>query len=601
MNSFDYNSSGKFKGRLEISFLNRSFMAPKSAKHSQTMGGRKFMEITSIRRFVLIIVCLALIGCGPDEQSSKVKKDDSSKSENVKTGKTEKKYEPAYGDMLVSGSIADASVLLPILASDSASFDIAGLIYNGLVKYDKNIKLEGDLAESWTISDDKLSIIFKLRKGVKWHDGEPFTAKDVEYTYKAFVDPNTPTSYARDFLMVKEFQVIDDHTVKVTYDKPYAPALESWGQPILPSHLLEGKDLTTSPLKRAPVGTGPYKFKEWETQEKILVEANPDYFEGKPYIERRMTRVIPDLATMFLELKAQRLDQMALTPLQYRRQTSSDWWKEKYNKYKYLSFQYTYLGYNLKDWRFKDKLVRQALTTAINRESVVRGVLLGLGHVINAPYKPDTYWYNKNVKKYPYDPEKAKKMLAQAGWKDTDGDGILDKDGKPFEFTILTNQGNSQRKKAATIVQRDLKKVGIKTEIRVVEWAALLKNFIDERKFEALVMGWSIGVGPDQYVIWHSSQTAKNQLNFVSYNNPEVDKVLELGVSTYDRAERKKYYDKFQELIAEDQPYTFLYAPESLPIISSRVKGIEPAPIGIGHNYIKWFVPKPIQKYSITP
>jgi peptide/nickel transport system substrate-binding protein len=503
--------------------------------------------------------------------------------------------------MLVTGSIGDASVLLPILASDASSFEITGMIYNGLVKYDKNIKTVGDLAESWTISDDKLSITFKLRKGVKWHDGAPFTAKDVEYTYKAFIDPKTPTSYARDFLMIKDFQVIDDYTVKVTYEKPYAPALESWGQSILPSHLLEGKDLTKSPLRRKPIGTGPYKFKEWKTQEKIIVEANPEYFEGRPYIQRHLTRVIPDLATMFLELKAERIDQMPLTPLQYRRQTNSEWWDKNFNKYQYLSFQYTYLGYNLNDWRFKDKLVRQALTTAINRESVVQGVLLGLGQVINAPYKPDTYWYNDDIRKYPYDPEKAKKMLAQAGWKDTDGDGVLDKDGKPFKFTILTNQGNPQRKKAATIIQRDLKKVGIQTEIRVVEWAAFLKNFIDERKFEAIVMGWSIGVGPDQYVIWHSSQTKKHQLNFISYSNPEVDRLLEEGVSTYDRAERKKFYDKFQEHIAEDQPYTFLYAPKSLPIISSRVQGIKPAPIGISYNYIKWYVPKQLQKYEIAP
>ena len=369
---------------------------------------------------------------------------------------------PAYGDMMIRGSIGDASVLLPVLASDAASGDIIGYIYNGLVKYDKDINLVGDLAEKWEISEDNLRIRFYLRKDVKWQDGKPFTAKDVEFTYKLIIDPKTPTAYATDFLRVKEFRVLDPYTVEVTYNKPYAPALGSWGQSMHPAHLLEGQDVTKSPLKRQPVGTGPYKFSEWKTGDRIVVDSYHDYFEGRPYIDRVMTRTIPDLATMFLELKAGRLDLMTLTPLQYRRQTDTAWFKENFVRYKYIGFGYTYLGYNLKDWKFQDKKVRQALTTAIDRESIVQGVLLGLGQPAYTPYKPDTFWYNPNVKKFPYDPQKAKEMLAEAGWKDTDGDGILDKDGKPFEFTIITNQGNELRKNAATIIQRDLKRVGIK-------------------------------------------------------------------------------------------------------------------------------------------
>lgn len=385
----------------------------------------------------------------------------------------------------------------------------------------------------------------------------------------------------------------------MTYDKPYAPALGSWGQAIHPRHLLEGKDVTQSPLKRDPVGTGPYKFKEWVTGEKIVVDSYHKYFEGRPYIDRVLTRIIPDLATMFLELKAGRLDQMGLTPLQYKRQTDTQWFKERFNRYQYLTFSYTYLGYNLRDWKFEDKRVRQALTMAMNRESIVEGVLLGLGQVTNAPYKPDTMWYNHNVKKYPYDPEGAKRLLAEAGWKLENG--VMQKDGKPFEFTIITNQGNELRKNTATIIQSDLKKIGIDVKIRVIEWAAFLKNFINKRNFEACLLGWGIGIDPNQIDIWSSKKTGENELNFVSYNNPEVDRLLELGASVYDPEERKKYYDKFQEIVAEDQPYTFLYVQQALPIISSRFRGIDPAPIGIGHNFIKWYVPKQLQKYTIEP
>jgi len=551
---------------------------------------------TTTKKLLISVICtatLALVACQGSEKPAT--------SADVAGGadKPADQQQPAYGDMLVRGTIGDASVLLPVLASDSASTDITGLIYNGLVKYDKNIKLEGDLAERWEISEDNLTIRFYLRKDVKWQDGKPFTAKDVEFTYKMYIDPKTPTAYATDFLKVKEFKVVDPYTVEITYPKPYAPALGSWGQAMHPSHLLEGQDVTQSPLKRQPVGTGPYRFVEWNTGEKIVVDSNHDCFEGRPYIDRVMTRVIPDLATMFLELKAERLDQMGLTPLQYTRQTETPWFKKHFNRYKYLAFGYSYLGYNLQDEKFKDKKVRQALTTAINRESIVQGVLLGLGAVTDTPYKPDTIWYNHNVKKYPYDPAKAKQMLEEAGWKDTDGDGILDKDGKPFEFTIITNHGNDVRKNAATIIQRDLKEVGIKVHIRVIEWAAFLKNFINKRNFEACLLGWSIGIDPSQIEIWDSKKTGETQLNFINYQNPEVDELLELGASTYDLDERKKYYDRFQEILAEDQPYTFLFVQESLPIINSRFHGIVPAPIGISYDFIRWYVPKSLQKYTI--
>ena len=545
---------------------------------------------------LLALMCTILFLCSCSESGRTSGNNLKQKTESISA---EQNGGPAYGDMYISGSIGDASVLLPVLSSDSASAEISGYIYNGLVKYDRDIKLVNDLAEKWEISEDNLKIRFYLRKDVKWQDGQPFTAKDVEYTYKVYVDPKTPTAYATDFLRVQEFRIIDPYTVEITYEKPYAPALGSWGQGMLPAHLLEGKDITKSPLGRAPIGTGPYKFTEWKTGDRIVLDSYHDYFEGRPYIDRVMTRIIPDPATMFLELKAGKLDEMGLSPLQYRRQTDTPWFKENFVRYKYLANSYTYLGYNLQDWRFKDKKVRQAITTAINRESIVEGVLLGLGQPAYTPYKPDTFWYNPNVRKFPYDPQKAAQMLAEAGWKDTEGDGILRKDGKPFEFTIITNQGNELRKNAATIIQSDLRKVGIKVNIRVIEWAAFLKNFINKRNFEACLLGWTMGQDPNQIDIWNSKKTAERQLNFITYQNPEVDKLLELGVSTYDRNERKKYYDEFQEILAEDQPYTFLFVGYGLPIISARFRGIDPGPIGIYYNFPKWYVPKPLQKYHI--
>ena len=212
---------------------------------------------------------------------------------------------PTYGDIMVEGSIGDASNLIPLLSSDNASHSISGMIFNGLVKYDRDIKVVGDLAESWDISKDGLVITFHLRKNVRWHDGHPFTAEDVLYTYKVTIDPKTPTAYSGDFLKVKKAEVLGPYTFRVAYDKPFAPALMSWGAAILPKHLLDGKDITKSPLTRHPIGTGPYKFKEWVTGTKIVLVSNPDYYEGRPYLDGYIMRIIPDTATMFLELRAQ--------------------------------------------------------------------------------------------------------------------------------------------------------------------------------------------------------------------------------------------------------------------------------------------------------
>ena len=504
---------------------------------------------------------------------------------------------PAVGDAIIEGTIGEASTLIPLLASDASSHAVAGQIYNGLVKYDKTLAIVGDLAESFDISPDGLTITFHLRKGVSWHDGAPFTSRDVLYTYRVVIDPATPTAYAEDFKQVKTIAAPDDHTVKVTYATPFAPALASWSMNILPAHLLEGKDITKSLLARNPVGTGPYRFREWVAGQKIVLEANTDYFEGRPYIDRYIYRIIPDSSTMYMELKAGAIDLMSLTPVQFARQTTSTDFTSRFNKYRYPSSGYVYMGYNLRHPLFGDKRIRQAMTAAINKDELVHGVLFGMGQKAHGPIVPGRWAYNPNVKDIAYDSQHATKLLAQAGWKEKNSDGILVKNGKTFSFTILTNQGNLQRLMTAQIIQQRLKGVGIDVKIRVVEWATFLKEFVDKGNFEVVMLGWNISQDPDMYDIWHSSKTNTGELNFIGFKNAEVDRLLVEGRRTFDIEKRKKAYFRIQEILAEEQPYTFLYVPDALPVVSARIRGIEPAPAGIGHNQIRWFVPKAEQVY----
>lgn len=546
----------------------------------------------SLVEIVGLSICIALAGCSSPERT------DSGHAAEAGDLK------PAYGDTIVGGSIGDASVLIPMLAGDSASHEVAGQIFDGLIAYDRNLSdFEPRLAKSWEVSENGLDITFHLRDDVRWHDGEPFTARDVEFGFNAITDPDTLTAYAEDYLQVDTFEVVDDYTIRVSYSKPFAPALGSWGSlVVLPRHLLEGKPINehATEFGRHPVGLGPYKLASWESQKRITLSVNEDYYRGRPYIDGVLTRIIPDTQTQFLELKAGGLDQMGLTPLQFSRQTSSAVFERNFSKYKYLTNSYTYLGYNLLDPLFKDVRVRRALAHAINKREIVDAVLLGLGSPAAVPYKPGTFWANQEISGPAYDPDKARKLLAEAGWRDTDGDGLLDKDGKIFEFELITNKGNEQREKAATIVQRRLADIGVKVSVKVIEWAAFINNFIDAKKFEAVILGWSLSPDPDQYDIWHSSKTKPKQFNFISFANAEVDELLEKGRRTFDRDERKRYYDRFQEILDAEQPYTFLYVAYALPIVHKRFHGIEPAPAGIYHNFKDWYVPKSLQKYTMT-
>ncbi|MBI5212197.1 MAG: peptide-binding protein [Nitrospirae bacterium] len=502
-----------------------------------------------------------------------------------------KEPEIKYPNAITIGFLADAKRLLPLLASDSASAEITGHIFNGLTKYDKDIKLTGDLAESWDISPDGLKITFRLRKGVKWHDGAEFTSDDVIFTYQTVTNPNIPTPYSSIYGPVQKVEAIDRYTVRVAYKEPYAPALESWGMGIVPKHALEGKDLKSPEINRNPIGTGPYKLKEWVTGQKIVLEAFDDYFEKRPNIDRFTARIIPDTATMFLELKFGGIDFMGLTPPQYKLQAQTDFFKKYFQKFRYPSFGYTYLGYNLLNPLFSDKRVRQAISHSINKKEIIAGVLMSYGTPCTGPFPPESWAFNPDVKDYEYNPGKAEKLLSEAGWQ-KNPEGMLERGGKKLAFTVLVNQGNEARLKTAQIIKEQLKKIGIDMTIKVLEWQAMLHEFIDKKRFEAVIMGWSLSRDPDIYDIWHSSKTKEGEFNFISYKNEEVDKLLIQGRQTFDIGKRKKIYNRIHEILAEEQPQTFLYVPDALPVLHKRFKGVEKAPIGIWYDFIKWQVPK---------
>ncbi len=513
---------------------------------------------------------------------------------------------PSVNQLIIS-SIGDASFLNPVLAQDSASSEINGFVFNGLLKYDKDLILVGDLAESWEVKEGaRPEITFTLRPGVRWHDGRPFTAEDVRFTYQTIMDEKTNTVRRSDYELVDRLEVLDARHLRVIYKEPFSPGLSSWTIGIIPRHLLAGSDINTTPFNRRPVGTGPFKFAEWVSDEKIALTANPDYFEGRPLLDRIIYRIIPETSLSEIELLTGGIDLFSTYPHQYQRMSRDP----RLTLYRYPSLGYTYVGYNQNSVLFQDRRVRQALTMAINREEMITFILFGLGRQATGPF-PGHLWYaDPKVTPWPFDPERARRYLKEAGWEDRDGDGILEKDGKPFRFTLITNSGNEVRKDVGVLIQRYWRDLGIDVKLEMYEWSVFLKNFINPRHFDACILGWSLGVDPDAYNIWHSKQI-KDGFNFIGYRNPVADRLWEAGRREYQPDKRRQIYYQLQALLAEDQPYTFLFVSDALPALQRKFQVAEKDPsgkmvytpvrvgkAGLMHDLIKWTVPS---RSTLTP
>lgn len=411
---------------------------------------------------------------------------------------------------------------------------------------------------------DEPEILFHLREGVRWHDGKPFTAEDVEFTYRALMDEEIASPRRSDFELIKKVVVTDPLTLKVVYRRPYSPCLNSWMMSIIPKHLLDGKKSAwwAENYNRNPIGTGPFKCGEWKVNQYIRVEKNPDYFEGSPSLDAVVIRTIPDPVAIRLSFEAREIDYWGVDP-----NAVAGFEKDpRFDLYSRLQPSYDYIGWNLEHEMFQDRRVRQALAHAFDVPSVIKYVNYGHGQQSRGTFPPMMWFANPNIEVFDYDPKKSEALLDEAGWK-KGPDGIRVKDGKPFKFMLITNNANEERKDIATLVQSDLKRIGIVVDVQMFEWAVYISRYINKKDFDATVLGWSMGYDYDQYQIWHSSQTNPGQLNFVSYKNPEVDRLLVAARSEFDTEKVKATCWQLQKIIYDDQPYLFVEVPQSTAVM----------------------------------
>lgn len=477
---------------------------------------------------------------------------------------------------------AEPGTLNPLTATDAYESEINKYIYESLLERDKDtLELIPMLAESWTISPDRLSFTFKIRKGIFWSDGVEFTSDDVVYSYRTTMDPKIPCADKKVYLIdIASVVALDRYTVRFTYNKLYYRALEICGtMNLIPRHIFDnGESFTGHRANRHPVGTGPYLFGRWDTGKQISLVRNEKYWRAKPAVSKIVFKLISEPNVAFQMLKKEELDVMAIRPIQWVRQTKSSSFNSRFHKLEYYTPNFSFIGWNTRDPLFADRRVRGAMTMLVNRKEILSKLSYGLGKVVSGPFYANGRDNDASIEPLPFDPAGAVKLLEEAGWR-RNAAGMLEKNGKPFSFIFTIPAGNPPAERQVTIIKEDMSKVGITMEIRKMEWAVFLKK-IDDRDYQAVSLGWSLGFDSDPYQLWHSSQI-KEGSNFVGFSDPEADALIEKVRTTFDYEQRIKIYHRIHAIIAREQPYTFLFCRPTLAVVSKRFGNVKVHPVGL--------------------
>jgi peptide/nickel transport system substrate-binding protein len=464
-------------------------------------------------------------------------------------------------------------ILNPVIAPDIGSVLINKVIFSALVRPGADLEPLPDLALSWTTSPDGLTYTFALRPGVKWHDGEPFSARDVKFTFDQIADLRSGSRLRSDFAAIDGVDIVDSLTVRFRLEAPFAPflALLGYNAGILPEHKFRGRALMDASdfSRSAPVGTGPYRVLQASAGSAIVLERNPDYYGGMPPLDQVVFRIVPDVNAQVAQLLAGELDIVPIEPANLPGVERASGVRIARNPI----VQHVYVGFNQSRPLFAPPLVRRALDLAVNRQAIVDGVVRGAADLPRGtiPLVLGGF-FDGSLPAPAYLPDSARALLRAAGWT-PDADGKLhDAGGQPFAFTLLVDKGNPTREQAALAVQQDLRRIGIDVSIETLEFAALVRDRVLPAQYDAVLIWWTTPPDPDQFAFYATGQDN----NHVRYSNPRADSLLAAGRATLDTAARRAIYAAFQRVEREDPPVLVLFYPRELLAVSERVHGLLP-------------------------
>jgi len=591
--------------------------------------------------FALIALVLILSSCGRKKENQTT---ESLTEFSITPLSPPDVKEAEVGDWIIKQEMADAEKLNPTVTNDASAQGIYIYIFEPLIDFNRETyEIKPIIAKSMPeISDDHLTYTFELRDDVKFSDGAPLTGEDVIFTIKTIVNPFTDAQALRNyFLDFQSAELVDGnkYKVKVTMAKPYFKTLYTIGNiAIIPKHILDpenindkftwedfreamkdidpkkhpemskyGEFMNSQEVSRDPkyvVGSGPYKLDKWTTGQSISLVRNDNYWNEKEipnFPAKLVFKTIQDQNAAIVSAKNKEVDYMfVIQPVDFVENVKEP---AQYNLKKALVTEpgYVYIAWNHLSPLFSDKKVRKALGYAIDRQAILNSVVYGMGTLVNSPVFIKSKYYNNDLRGIPFNPDSAKILLEEAGWMDTDGNGILDKEinGKKTEFSFtFVNNNNPKRKKIMLIVIDQLKRLGIKADLQEYEWSVFLDK-TKKHQFDACYGAWQLTVTPeDPYQIWHSSQSKGEGSNFISYNNPESDKLLEQNRVEFDENKRIEILKKWQEIIAEDQPVTFLWSEPSRYLYSDRFRNTRWYAYPDSPLLNEWWTPLANQRYK---
>lgn len=547
------------------------------------------------------------------------------------------------GDWIIKREMSDAEKLNPVVTNDATAEEIYTLIYESLTDMNyENYEQVPRISLLAEVSTDLLSYTYRLNKNVTFSDGKPCTGEDVIFTMKAIKNPLCDDAALRNYYeKVERVELVDGdpYAVRMVMNRPYWFAIYSNSDfSIMPKHILDPEGLTdkytwddvkdfsraqknpnivkfadflnSQEVSRDPkyvVGTGPYMLEKWETGQAITLKRNTNYWNRanvSNYADKIVFKIIQDNAASVVSAKNKEIDMMAVVVPQ-------DFYKNLANAEEYglkrvtpSEPSFSYIGWNHNSTLFNDKKVRLALSYLVDRKTLIDKILFGYGKEIQSPiyYKQEKF-INNDLPIIPYDPEKAKQLLSEAGWKDSNGDGVLDKliNGKrvDFKFTFLLNT-NPVRQQTCLVIVDALKKAGIVAEIQQLEWSVYLDK-VKKHEFDATYGAWVLGVVPmDPYQLYHSSQSKGEGSNYVSYNSPVSDSLIEAYRNEVDETKRIDIIKKWQQVVYDDQVYTFLWTPLARYVYSDRFRNTRFYAKRNSPLLNEWWVPSKMQKYTQT-
>ncbi|MCA1611898.1 MAG: ABC transporter substrate-binding protein, partial [Acidobacteria bacterium] len=489
---------------------------------------------------------------------------------------------PRDGGTLRRRLLGEPATLNAVLQSGAPEQEVLQYLSRNLLDLDSRMQVVPGLAQSYAVSPDGRSYTFAIRKDACWEDGSPVTAGDAVFTIRRIVDPAVPSPVFKSvFDGLESVEATGERSFTARFREPYAYRAMAFVLPLLPERRFAGRNFLHAPDNRAPLSNGPYRLASWHAQSELVLERNPRAWGDRGHFDRVVFKVLPEDSVSYRALVGDQVDETRLDTSGRERAAADSAFRACCRMVEYYDLGWNYIALNNRSPLFSNPVVRRALTMLLDRGGIVRGIFRGSARILSGPWAPDSPAYDPGVLPLPFDPGGAAALLEASGWRDTNGDGIRDRDGREFVFDLLVSSGTTTGRQIDETFVAELGRAGIRANIRTLEWATFTER-VDAGNFDAASLAWSASdPNPDPYPYWHSSQFPPRGLNSEFYRNPEADRLMDAARREHDGNRRLAIYHRLHRILRDDAPVIFVATSSQKFGFRRRVRGLVTSPLGL--------------------